>query len=150
MPDSPDPITVLVLDTARLIRQRFERELEAAGLGITAGEARALLWAGRFPGLRQSALADKLNVEPMTLVGFLDRLEGRGLVERMTDPTDRRAKLVQPTPAAAPLIRKIEEIANAVRSDATGALDHDEEEALRSGLAAMRAALVREIEPVTV
>src|SRR4029078_8894860 len=55
-----EPITFLILDVARMIRQRFEDELGVAGLGITAGEARTLLWAGRSPGLRQTALAEKL------------------------------------------------------------------------------------------
>lgn len=136
-----EPITFLVLDAARLIRQRFERELEAAGLGMTAGEARTLLWAGRHPGLRQAALAEKLGVEPMTLVGFLDGLERAGLVTRETDPGDRRAKLVQPTAAAKPLVARIEAIARAVRERAMGALGERQAEAVRSGLERMRDAL---------
>ena len=60
-----------------------------------------------------------MNIEPMTLVGFLDRLEGAGLVVRQPQPGDRRAKLVSPTRKAEPLIRRIEEIAQAVRRQAT-------------------------------
>jgi MarR family transcriptional regulator, transcriptional regulator for hemolysin len=137
----PEPITFLVLDAARLIRQRFERELETAGLGITAGEARTLLWAGRHPGLRQAALAEKLGVEPMTLVGFLDRLEAAGFVTRTQDPTDRRAKLVQPTDAATPLVARIESIALTVRERAMGALGERQSEMIRAGLEQMRDAL---------
>ena len=137
----PEPITFLILDAARLIRQRFERELETAGLGITAGEARTLLWAGRYPGLRQTALAEKLGVEPMTLVGFLDRLEAAGLVTRTQDPTDRRAKLVQPTAAATPLVARIESIARTVRQRAMGALGERQSEMIRAGLEQMRDAL---------
>jgi len=144
----PEPITFLVLDAARLIRQRFERELEAAGLGMTAGEARTLLWAGRHPGLRQAALAEKLGVEPMTLVGFLDGLERAGLVTRDADPGDRRAKLVQPTAAAKPLVARIEAIARAVRERAMGALGERQAEAVRSGLERMRDALSAAAEDV--
>jgi DNA-binding MarR family transcriptional regulator len=144
MNESSEPITFLVLDLARLIRQRFEAELAKAGLGVTAGEARTLLWAGRFPGLRQSALAEKLGVEPMTLVGFLDRLEAAGLVSRSPDPGDRRAKLVAPTAVARPLIEKVEAIALAVRHTAMGDLGDRQVEAIRSGLSRMRIALAEE------
>jgi DNA-binding MarR family transcriptional regulator len=136
-----EPITFLILEVAKLIRRRFDVALETAGLGITAGEARTLLHVGRMPGRRQAALADGMNIEPMTLVGFLDRLEGAGLVVRQPQPGDRRAKLVSPTRKAAPLIRRIEEIAQSVRQQATEELGPGQVEALRSSLTAMRAAL---------
>ena len=139
-----EPITFLILDVARMIRQRFEDELGVAGLGITAGEARTLLWAGRSPGLRQTALAEKLGVEPMTLVGFLDRLEAAGLARRAPDPADRRAKLVYPTTAALPMIEKIDAIALAVRRIATADLGERQGEVVRSSLARMRGALSAE------
>ncbi|MEO8668637.1 MAG: MarR family transcriptional regulator [Bauldia sp.] len=145
MTETGEPITFLVLDLARLIRKRFETELAMAGLGVTAGEARTLLWAGRFPGLRQTALADKLGVEPMTLIGFLDRLEAAGLVTRAPDPGDRRAKLVQPTEAAQPLVVRIETIALAVRRAASADLGERQMEAIRSGLSRMRAALAHDV-----
>jgi MarR family transcriptional regulator for hemolysin len=147
--NQPEPVTFLILDTARLIRQRFERELETAGLGITAGEARTLLWAGRYPGLRQAALAEKLGVEPMTLVGFLDRLEAAGLITREPDASDRRAKLIQPTAAATPLVARIEAIARAVRERAMGALGERQSEAIRAGLERMRDALAAANEAVS-
>lgn len=136
-----EPITFLILDVARLIRQRFEDELGVAGLGVTAGEARTLLWAGRSRGLRQTALAEKLGVEPMTLVGFLDRLETAGLVRRAPDPADRRAKLVYPTDAAMPMIERIEAIALAVRRIATADLGERQGEAVRTALTRMRGVL---------
>jgi DNA-binding MarR family transcriptional regulator len=144
MTETDEPITFLVLDLARLIRQRFESELTAAGLGVTAGEARTLLWAGRLPGLRQMVLAEKLGVEPMTLVGFLDRLEANGLIARSPDPSDRRAKLIRPTETAGPLLEKIEMIAHAVRWQAMGGLGERQAEAIRAGLVRMREALVEE------
>jgi DNA-binding MarR family transcriptional regulator len=145
MTETSEPITFLVLDLARLIRQRFETELATAGLGVTAGEARTLLWAGRFPGLRQTALAEKLGVEPMTLIGFLDRLEAAGLLMRTPDPGDRRAKLVRPTEAARPLVARIETIALAVRRAASADLGEKQVEAIRSGLSRMRAALAHDV-----
>lgn len=140
-------ITFLIIEVARLLRQRFEASLSKAGLEVTPGEARTLRYAAHNPGMRQAALAEMMSVEPMTLVGFLDRLENRGLIERTTDPTDRRAKLIRPTRKAEPLIQRIEEIANQTRRDVMSGLDRDEVESVRTGLAHMRAALVRAEEP---
>ena len=45
----------------------------------------------RADGLSQQALGERLGVFPSRLVGVLDDLEGRGLVERRNSPTDRRS-----------------------------------------------------------
>ena len=42
-------------------------------------------------GSNQGALAEMLEVEPITLGRMIDRLQEAGLVERRADPTDRRA-----------------------------------------------------------
>ena len=48
--------------------------------GLTAGEARTLAYVALYPASRQTALAAQMNIEPVTLVTFLGRLESRGLV----------------------------------------------------------------------
>src|SRR5215204_1997200 len=90
-----ETIGLLLVDAARLLRIQIDRALESAGLGLTAGEARTLAYVALYPASRQTALAAQMNVEPMTLVAFLGRLETRGLVAREPDPTDGRAKSVQ-------------------------------------------------------
>jgi DNA-binding MarR family transcriptional regulator len=132
----------LIGDVARMLRQRFDRALVAAGLGLTPGEARALAHAARTPGLRQNALAERMNVEPMTLVGFLDRLEAAALIERLPDPGDRRAKLVYPTAAAAGEVERIAQIGASARESATAGFSAEDVEKLRDLLIAMRANLV--------
>jgi DNA-binding MarR family transcriptional regulator len=44
------------------------------------------------PGLTQSELSRALRVDKTTLMSQLDRLEGRGLVVRRSDPRDRRVR----------------------------------------------------------
>ena len=44
-------------------------------------------------------LASLLNCDPLNVTFLVDRLEERGLVERQTDPADRRVKLVGLTTA---------------------------------------------------
>jgi DNA-binding MarR family transcriptional regulator len=49
--------------------------------------------------LPMSKLADALDVSVASLTGIIDRMEGRGLVERHHDPDDRRVVVVHPTDA---------------------------------------------------
>ena len=114
--DSKETIAFLIGDAARLFRQRFEEALAAEGLEVTVGEARTLFHAARGGGLRQSVLAERMNIEPMTLVNFLDRLEARGWIVREPDPGDRRAKIVRVTEAAAPHVERIDKVAAGVRA----------------------------------
>lgn len=149
----PEPphrsVNFLLMDLTRLLRRRFADRLADAGLGLTLGEVRALAHVRRFPGRRQTEIADYLAVEPMTLVGYLDRLEKAGLVERVPDPGDRRAKLVHPTEAAVPAIRTIDRIVGEVRGQAFAGFTQSEIdqtfallEALQSNLSAQDAMLV--------
>ncbi|ETX15765.1 MarR family transcriptional regulator [Roseivivax halodurans JCM 10272] len=57
-------------------------------------------------GLRQSQLADALQIERPNLVSILDELEDRKLVERTRVPTDRRAYALTPTAAGEALAAK--------------------------------------------
>lgn len=145
---SETPLGFLLVEVARLYRARTERAFEQAGLGLTSGEARTLVYANQRPGLRQGALAEAMNVEPMTLVASLDRLEALGLVRREPDPSDRRAKLVNLTPAATPLMARITATAAAARAEVLAGLSEDHIALLRSGLEHMRDNLVRSARPL--
>lgn len=128
----------MLVDAARLYRARIDQAFEQAGLGITAGEARTLAHVSINPGLRQTALAVRMNVEPMTLVGFLDRLEAQGLVVRDTDPTDRRAKIIRLTETAAPLLERVMAASAVAREEALKGLGDAERDAFRAALALIR------------
>ena len=134
-----ETVGLLLVDGARLLRLRIDRALEGAGLGLTSGEARTLAYVARYPASRQTALAAQMNVEPMTLVTFLDKLESRGLVVREPDPTDRRAKIVQLAPDALPTLEQVLGITRKVQDGAMQDFDSDEAEMLRILLKRMRA-----------
>jgi DNA-binding MarR family transcriptional regulator len=53
-------------------------------------------------------LARRLGMSPASLTRLLERLEGRGLVTRSTDPGDRRRVVVHITPTGARLTGTIE------------------------------------------
>ncbi len=133
-----ETVGFLIADVHRLFRRRLEIELNDAGLGITAGAARVLAYAAVYRGLRQKDLAERMTVEPMTLVGYLDALEGEGLIERLPDPNDRRCKLIVVTKKAETTIERIRIIAGRIRAEATEGLDEAEIARLRGALLRMR------------
>jgi DNA-binding MarR family transcriptional regulator len=91
-------LTMLLLDAARAVEARVERDLADMGLSLA-----------KLGALRHLALAD----EPLTLTqlaerhccgrsnvtALLDRLEADGLVARVVDPTNRRNLHAALTPA---------------------------------------------------
>lgn len=122
MADLPEEsLGILFSDVARLFWRRLEAAFAAEGLDFTAGEARTLITLCDSPGLRQTQLAERLHIEPMTVTGFLDRLAARDLIERRPDPCDRRAKLVHPTETGRTVIPRVRAAAAGVRATlATG------------------------------
>lgn len=135
------PLGFILVDAARLYRARMDHAFTEAGLGITAGEARTLLHLKINPGLRQGALAERMSIEPMTMVGYLDRLEALGVIARDPDPSDRRAKIVRLTPDAAPLLERILAAAATAREEALDGVAPAERDALRHALQQIRANL---------
>ncbi|MBO6724470.1 MAG: MarR family transcriptional regulator [Rhizobiaceae bacterium] len=115
----PHSFGFLLTDLARLFRAEFDRRISESGLGLTAGEARALAHIARAEGERQSVIAERLNVEAMSLSAMIDRLEVRGLVTRKRDPADRRAKCISLTSSADEMLTHVTAIAREISNDAS-------------------------------
>ena len=123
-------------ETAHALRRSFDRR--AATLGVTRAQWKVLFRLSRQPGLRQVELADKLDVEPITLSRIIDRLAEAGLVERTADPADRRAWRLQVTETAQPLIAKLRKLAEGLVDDAFRGLNERELKVMRGNLALIR------------
>lgn len=108
----------LVHDIGRLLRREFERRVR--DMDFTRAQWRVLAHLRRAEGINQSQLADRMDVEPITLVRLLDKLEGAGYVERRADPQDRRAYLLFLTDKARPLIERLEVISVDLREEILG------------------------------
>lgn len=137
---TPETIGFLVVELARMLRAEFDRR--TADLGLTPAEARTLSHVARTGPVRQSVLAERIGVEAMTLSACLDRLEAQGLVQRVTDPSDRRAKLADITETARPVLDEIFAVSARMRTDMTAGLDDAEVQAFRHMLTTIRANLV--------
>jgi len=122
----PDTFGFLLADLARLIRADLDQRILDQGIEVTPGEARTLLHAARAGEVRQTVLADRMGLEAMTLSVYLDRLEERGLIQRVPDPTDRRAKLVRLTERADEALSAIARVGREVRARARGSMSEAE------------------------
>jgi DNA-binding MarR family transcriptional regulator len=123
-------------ETAHALRKAFTRR--AATLGVTGAQWKVLFKLSRKPGLRQVELADMLDIEPITLTRILDRLQEAGLIERSSDPADRRAWRLHVTAKAKPLVAKLQAIADEMTADAFAGIDPNDIETTRQVLALVR------------
>jgi DNA-binding MarR family transcriptional regulator len=123
-------------ETAHALRKAFDRL--AVGLGVTRAQWKVLFKLTRTPGLRQVELADMLDLEPITLCRIVDRLEEAGLVERSSDPEDRRAWRLHVTAKAQPLIDKLQKIGAELVEQAFTGIDPQDIETTRKVLARVR------------
>jgi MarR family transcriptional regulator for hemolysin len=109
-------ILFMISDVGRLLRTYADQK--ARRDGHTRAQWAVLLKLERHEGLKQSDLAEELDLQPITLTRLVDRLCDNGLIERRPDPTDRRAKRLYLTAAARPLLDRIavhvEELAETV------------------------------------
>ena len=107
----------LLSDSSRLLRKTFDERVR--GLGLTSVQARLLLSLTKFPDNNQAFYAERLEVEPITLTRLVDRMEEAGWIERVPDPTDRRARLLHLTDKAEAILGKVREAVDGLVADMT-------------------------------
>jgi DNA-binding MarR family transcriptional regulator len=73
----------------RLAQQVVFRDFAASVQGLSPGRVGLLIYVDANPGVTQSRLAEAARRDRSTMVGVLDQLESRGLLERRRG-TDRR------------------------------------------------------------
>jgi MarR family transcriptional regulator, lower aerobic nicotinate degradation pathway regulator len=74
----------------------------------------------------QGAIADALGYDRGQLVGLLDELEDRSLVERRRDPADRRRQSVRLTPGGKRALDELRALARRLEDDFLASLDDEE------------------------
>jgi len=66
-----------------------------------------------------------LDLQPITLTRLLDRLCDNGLIERRSDPNDRRAKRLYLTPTARPLLEQLADLGETLMATALAGVDRE-------------------------
>lgn len=89
--------------------------------GITPGQYGVLACLWKDETLTPKEIANILRVENSTISGVLDRMQKRGLIDRILDPNNRRSIRVKPTAAGMaikePVQKRIEELNDMVFKD---------------------------------
>ena len=129
----------LLGDVSRLIRMRFDARAEE--LGLTRAQWRVLAQLRRREGINQSALAEILEIEPITLVRHIDRLVAKELVERRPDPNDRRAWKLYLKEEVQPVLDRLRELSEQTRNDALAGIPSEQREQFIDNLLIMKANL---------
>lgn len=134
-----DNLGLLLHDTARLMRRRFEAR--AVGLGLSSAQWRLLAVTLREGRVTQARLAERLEIEPISVSRLVDRMEQAGWVARAADPDDRRIRLVVPTERALEAHAGIRTMFRAVIAEALHGFSAAEQEAVITLLERMSANL---------
>ena len=118
----------LLADVSRLVRKRFDQRARA--LGLTRAQWRVLAQLRRREGINQRDLAEILEIESITLVRHIDRLEAKGWVERRRNPADRRAWRLHLNAQVQPVLDKMREFSELTRQEALAGISDKESEEL--------------------
>lgn len=135
----------LLSESARLLRRSMNRRVQH--LGLTQEQWRTLFQLSQAEGSTQVALADRLEMQPISLARILDKLQDNGWVERRPSPTDRRAFHLYLTPAADPLLEELTRIGRSIRDEALAGIDTADIQRLARILETMKDNLNLESQP---
>jgi MarR family transcriptional regulator, lower aerobic nicotinate degradation pathway regulator len=113
---------------AMLQKDRAVSAFEETGLSPYHYAVLALL--EEEPPETQAMIADALGYDRSHLVGMLDELEERGLVERKRDPGDRRRHLVTLTPDGKRMATKLRSIVTKLEDEFLAPLDDEDRKTL--------------------
>jgi MarR family transcriptional regulator, transcriptional regulator for hemolysin len=122
----------LLKEVTRRYVLRFEQR--ARELALTLSQCKALVRLEKNEGVSQARLAELAEVDAMTMVRILDRMEADGLLERRPDPADRRARCLFLTPKAKPLLDEIWHLSEATRAEMFAGIARSDRDAFMAAL----------------
>jgi len=131
----------LIAQVTRLLRRSFDEKVR--DLGITRPQWHVLGILIRHPGIHQTAIAEILEVEPVSAGRMIDRMQDAGLIERRADPADRRAWRIHLTGKGRGLYEELRPLALETIDLALEGLDRRQRDELVSTLAHVRANLMQ-------
>lgn len=129
-------IAFLVTDVARLYRTAFDRKMKAQGLNRS--EWWLISFLCYFEGHTQQELHQVMDIGAAGLTKLVDRLEKTGMVQRISDSRDRRAKRVFLTERSRPIAASVDRASDLTIADSLARLSPNEQKALRTLLTKIR------------
>ncbi|MGL4324066.1 MAG: MarR family winged helix-turn-helix transcriptional regulator [Beijerinckiaceae bacterium] len=133
MADKPMPELEIYTMPGHLIRRLhqasiaiFDNEVRLAGFDLTPVQFAALMMIASRPGLDQATLAQGIAYDRVTIGGVIDRLENKGLVRRVVDATDRRARKLFLEPAGKKMLAKVRPVVDVVQQHIFASLSDSE------------------------
>jgi DNA-binding MarR family transcriptional regulator len=97
-----------------------------APLGMRPGHFGLLMHLSRGEGQSQQRLADAMGIHRNVMVGLVDELEDRGLIERRRHPADRRAHAIHLTAAAHDLLDRAQRVADEHEAELLAGIGEDD------------------------
>jgi MarR family transcriptional regulator for hemolysin len=136
-PRSPQrEFAFLVNDVGRLLRTYADQQ--ARQFGMTRAQWAVMARLEYAEGLKQSELAELLDLQPITLTRLVDRLCANGLIERRADPADRRAKRLYLTEQARPLMNRLADLGENIMATVLEGFDAAKLEQMTANLSGVR------------
>jgi DNA-binding MarR family transcriptional regulator len=128
---APRPPKELVSSTSFLLKRLAwavkDRTLQAyESTGLSPYHYAVLALLEEEPRETQAMIADALGYDRSHLVGLLDELEKRTLIERKRDPVDRRRHIVTLTVAGRRMLARLRSISKQVEDEFYEPLDPDQ------------------------
>lgn len=128
MPKRNTDFLFVLFETQRMLRLYADKL--AVRHGITRAQWAVLAKLERTEGLKQSELADLMEMQPITLTRLIDRLCNNDLIERREDPKDRRANRLYLRPAARPMLTQLAKLRAEITQTALNHMSAGEADAL--------------------
>lgn len=110
---------------ARRWRAMLDERLRTIGTSAARMEALSTIDRAPWPSA-QVQIANRMGIEKPTLTRMLDMLEAEALVERLPDPSDRRAKLIRLTSQGEATLDAASELASALRDEVLSEFSDEE------------------------
>ena len=149
--DWESSVGLWLCSAAHAVRRTLDLRLAEEGITLRQWEVLACLSAQANGGVdcSQSELAERMGIEPPTLVGVLNRMERDGWLEKRSCDKDRRKNSLVPSVKAEALWEKAAAICHDVRNTAIRGLTPAELDTLRRACSLIQSNLAAETNSAT-